>query len=50
MMPDLGAFNILRLTGVDIFRTLGLRPAAASKLAAKGRTDNLREEIRGVKA
>lgn len=39
------AFTTLRLKGVDIARSLGLSPAAVTKLAARGRSDPLREEI-----
>lgn len=41
------AFNTLRRTGVEIAGRLNLSPSAISKLAAKGRTDPLREEIEG---
>jgi hypothetical protein len=39
------AFNMLRLTGVQIAGALRLSPSAISKLAAKGHNDPLREEI-----
>ena len=39
------AFDMLRLSGVDIARQLNLTPSAVSRLTAKGRTDPLTVEI-----
>lgn len=40
------AFDTLRLKGVDIAQRLNLSPTAISKLSAKGRTDQLGNEIK----
>jgi len=42
------AFDTLRLRGVDIARELNLTPAAVSKLAVKGRTDQSAGEIEKI--